>query len=366
MVKVKNWTRFRKDANLRGIAVLLASFLFGVTSLIVIKIAADLGALTNALAVLFTATALISYAVASYFSNQTKIEPETIGDNCYYLGFLFTLTSLSIALFQISRLGDDVLAYRQLISGFGVALSSTIIGVFLRVMLLQGRHDLSAREREARLSLNQATSELRGVLAHSIAEMKNFSVETTQLLSETAVAISKVAEDSRDIQRSAISAETTKSLASIEGKLSAVNELIARQMSDVLSGVAQNASAQVQVFAQRSMAESKEMAAEIRAEISMTKEQIAGLVSEFSASASSLAKSIEGVVRAVDAFKKSTASSAGDFAEDLSVTIRGLGDKSKEIHDTLKHVQSLSQELERARAGWFASLLLRIKGEKNE
>lgn len=361
MVKVRNWVRFGKGTNLHGIVVLLASFLFGVTSLIVIKMFADLGAFTNALAVLVTGIALMAYAAVSYFSNQTKIEPETIGDNCYYLGFLFTLTSLSIALFQISRLGDDVLAYRQLISGFGVALSSTIIGVFLRVMLMQGRHDLSAREREARLSLNQATSELRGVLAHSIAEMKNFSVETTQLLSETAVSISRVAEEARDNQRSAISAETAKSLASIEGKLTAVNELITRQMSDVLSSVAQNVGAEVHSFAQRSMLESKEMAADIRVEISKTNEQIAGLVSALSASATSLTRSIETVVRAVDAFKETTASSAGNFAQELSTTIKGLGEKSKEIHDTLKQVQSLSRELERERASWMATLWLRVR-----
>ena len=364
MVKERNTKRISEGTNLRELVTLGMAFSFGVSTLIVIKIFAALGSATNLLAMVVTGAALIAYAAVSYFSNQTKIEPETIGDNCYYLGFLFTLTSLSIALFQISQLDNDVIAYQQLISGFGVALSSTIIGVFLRVILMQGRHDLAAREREARLSLSKATSELRGVLAQSIAEMKSFSVEVTQVLSETAISIAKVAEDARNTQKSSITNETERSLAAIEGKLASVNELMTKQLTDALSGITQTAGSEMRAFANSSLLESKAAVTELKSEIANTNEQISQLVAALTASTNGLSNSVEGVVKSIDNFNSITAKSTGAVAQDLNATIKGLTDQSNDIHKSLQKIQALSRQIEKERAHWLIRLWLRIKGNK--
>lgn len=364
MSKEKNTRRVIEGTNLREIITLGAAFIFGVTALVFIKIFSQLGDATNFLAVATTGAALIVYAAISYFSNRTKIEPETIGDNCYYLGFLFTLTSLSIALFQISRLSNDVIAYRQLISGFGVALSSTIIGVFLRVILMQGRHDLVARDREARLSLSKATSELRGVLAQSIAEMKSFSIEVTQVLTETATSIAKVAEDARDTQRVSISSETEKSLAAIEGKLATVNELITKQLTDALSGITETAGTEMRSFANRSVSESKAAVTDLKSEINKTNEQITQLVAALSVSTKSLTNAVEGAIKSIENFNSTTAKSTSAVAQDLSSTIKGLNDQSNDIHKSLQEIHALSRKIMKERSNAFVRLWLRIKGNK--
>lgn len=363
MVKERNTKRISEGTNLRELMTLGVAFSFGVASLIVIKIFAELGSATNLLAVVVTGSALIVYAAASYFSNQTKIEPETIGDNCYYLGFLFTLTSLSIALFQISQLDNDVIAYRQLISGFGVALSSTIIGVFLRVILMQGRHDLAAREREARLSLSKATSELRGALAESIAEMKSFSIEVTQVLSETATSIAKVAEDARNTQKNSITSETEKSLAAIEGKLTSVNELITKQLTDALTGITKTAGSEMRSFANNSVSESKAAVSELKSEIANTNDQITHLVAALTSSTKGLTNAVEEAIKSIDNFNSTTAKSTSAVAQDLGTTIKGLSDQSNDIHESLQKIKTLSRQIEKERANWFVRLWLRIKGK---
>ena len=50
----------------------------------------------------FSGTILIAYALIAWVFGNGRMEPETVGDNCYYLGFLFTLTSLAFTLYQLS------------------------------------------------------------------------------------------------------------------------------------------------------------------------------------------------------------------------------------------------------------------------
>lgn len=63
---------------------------------------------------------------------------EAVADNCYYLGFVLTLCSVSLSLASAaapSRNLDGLID--QVVAGFGIAMSSTILGVTLRVVLSQ-------------------------------------------------------------------------------------------------------------------------------------------------------------------------------------------------------------------------------------
>lgn len=130
----------------------------------------------------FAAIILCAYALATYLGTHLQLEPETIGDNCYYLGFLFTLTSLSVTLYFVVEAGADRRAdlIPEVISGFGVALSSTIVGVFLRVLMMQFRADIVVREKETRLELDQMARNLREEMARSTRQLKLFTIEALQ------------------------------------------------------------------------------------------------------------------------------------------------------------------------------------------
>lgn len=135
----------------------------------------------------FSALVLIAYAFSAWAAGRISIEPEAIGDNCYYLGFLFTLASLSYTLYQMadptSNSGRPV-AIPDVISGFGVALSSTIVGVFLRVFMMQMRPDFVAKDRAVRADLNHSYGEFRKNLSGTLSQMKAFSTESIQYAAE--------------------------------------------------------------------------------------------------------------------------------------------------------------------------------------
>lgn len=136
----------------------------------------------------FAAGMIAAYVLFAMVVGRLQIEPELIGDNCYYLGFLFTLTSLSFTLSQLVGTEGDAVAREALIgrviSGFGVALSSTIVGVFLRVVLMQIRPDIVARDREMHIAMHESVRELKRQLSTAIVSVKQFTVESVQLAGE--------------------------------------------------------------------------------------------------------------------------------------------------------------------------------------
>lgn len=145
----------------------------------------------------YAALILCLYAVAAWAGGRIKIEPETIGDNCYYLGFLFTLTSLAFTLYQMAEptsAGERPIGIPGVISGFGVALSSTIVGVFLRVFMMQLRPDFVAKDREVRADINKAYAEFKKNLSGVHSQMKAFATESVQLASERDERIRKLTE----------------------------------------------------------------------------------------------------------------------------------------------------------------------------
>jgi hypothetical protein len=85
------------------------------------------------------------------------------------LGFLFTLVSLSYALSQFKV--QDPAAIGAVIDSFALALSSTIIGLAIRVWFQQLREDPQEFEQDARLALGQATIELRQQLISVIEDV---------------------------------------------------------------------------------------------------------------------------------------------------------------------------------------------------
>ena len=135
----------------------------------------------------YAAIILGLYAFIAWAGGRVKIEPETIGDNCYYLGFLFTLAALAYTLFQVadpSISGGSRIDIAEVISGFGLALSSTIFGVFLRVFLMQLRPDFVAKDREVRAEVNRAFGDFKKGMTAMLSQMKSYSVESIQFASE--------------------------------------------------------------------------------------------------------------------------------------------------------------------------------------
>lgn len=129
---------------------------------------------------------LVAYACTAARLDAFRSNPDRLGDNCYYMGFLFTLASLSAALVALQRdtasgRGDLLEA---LIGGFGVALFSTIGGITLRVFFMQMRREIEDLEEQLRTELQRAARLLTDQLAKAVIDLENFRLRTNEVLSQ--------------------------------------------------------------------------------------------------------------------------------------------------------------------------------------
>jgi hypothetical protein len=114
-----------------------------------------------------------------------RIREDQLGDNCYYLGFLFTLASLAYALYQFGGVsgqgGGDV---DQIVANFGLALGSTITGILLRVLINQARRDVLETEQDARMALAEAVVRLRTNIDDAVLALGSFCRSVQQVTAE--------------------------------------------------------------------------------------------------------------------------------------------------------------------------------------
>jgi chromosome segregation ATPase len=123
---------------------------------------------------------MLLYAGAVSLGPKLKLRADQLADNCYYLGLVFTLASLSYAIFTF----DPAETATTIVQGFGVALVSTVLGLILRVFFSQGKPDLAMAEENARIALTETAAQLRAELDGVVLAFQSFAVQTRQHLTE--------------------------------------------------------------------------------------------------------------------------------------------------------------------------------------
>ena len=114
---------------------------------------------------------------------RLRVRLDQAGDNAYYLGLLFTLGSMAVALYDFGQsimAGADEAGTASILSNFGVALASTIAGIFLRVILHQIRVDPADVESMTRIELAEAAKRVKGTLDSVTVDMGRFHDEIRQ------------------------------------------------------------------------------------------------------------------------------------------------------------------------------------------
>ena len=133
--------------------------------------------------------------VRSPSSPGTRLRLDQAGDNLYYLGFTYTLCSLAITLYRFQATEGTV---DYIVSNFGIALATTIVGVVSRVWLHQMRDDPLELERETRSELTEAVSRLRAEIDHAVREFNHFNRTLQQSAQEAIEAQGNVALETLD------------------------------------------------------------------------------------------------------------------------------------------------------------------------
>ena len=124
---------------------------------------------------------MVAYAMLLAGWRTIRLRDDQAGDNLYYLGFLYTLTSLGMSLFQFSA---KETAADKIVQNFGIAIATTIAGVGLRIVFNQMRRDPVDVERVARLELADAARRVRKELDATVVELAHSRRATQQVVFE--------------------------------------------------------------------------------------------------------------------------------------------------------------------------------------
>jgi len=180
-------------------------------------------------AIILSAIALMSiYVFFVTIIPATKLRTDVAADNVYYLGFLYTLTSLAVALSFDDP--DTILA------NFGVAIVSTLIGIAARVGLNQLRVDPTDIEEASRLELADATRKVRVELQETVRQLTDFRNLSLQVLTEGYEEVQKNVENiSTNVLKSVedLVEQSAEPLSELVQKTKAANEEAVRSISDV-------------------------------------------------------------------------------------------------------------------------------------
>ena len=108
---------------------------------------------------------------------------ERDGDNLYYLGLLLTLVSLGHALYTHDFGAGGGPAY-AVVSGFGIALSSTVLGILYRAIVQSYQTDLTVSETQMRRELGNAMGHFRTELYQWARDVGSFLLVVRQMFTE--------------------------------------------------------------------------------------------------------------------------------------------------------------------------------------
>ncbi len=174
----------RRDREERSATTGLADalvFLGFVATGCVYILAAKLTGLPPAAVTIVPVSIMLTYAAAVIFIRSLRLREDQSGDNLYYMGFLFTLTSLAVSLWQFDVGGKP----EDIVRNFGIAIGSTIAGIALRIFMNQMRRDPHEVERVSRLELADASRKVRRELDATVVELNQFRRATQQIAEES-------------------------------------------------------------------------------------------------------------------------------------------------------------------------------------
>ena len=252
-----------------------------------------------------------------------RLRDDQAGDNLYYMGFLFTLTSLAVSLYQFSAAGSA----EQIVQNFGIAIATTIAGIALRILFNQMRRDPVEVEATARLELAEASRRVKRELESAILEFGYFRRATQQSVGD---ALDEVRE-SLDKARAQFAGEVERLAAAVGQPIGETNRKSAETL-DNLNG----RTVQILDVSRQLVQEGEQLArstANVIKAIDFMFAKLSALQVPDRAVESKLAPMIQSLTKAVNSFGESTEAQAKNIETNLKHTQNAVVAISQVLQD---------------------------------
>ncbi len=109
--------------------------------------------------------------VGIYRRDRDELGDEKFADSCYYLGFIFTISSIIVCLFDLGAIGERL---GEIAVRFGAAMVTTVAGLIVRVILVNFRKDAYDIRQAIEQDLLDAERALRTHLELAVDRLREF------------------------------------------------------------------------------------------------------------------------------------------------------------------------------------------------
>jgi hypothetical protein len=106
--------------------------------------------------------------------DKDEVSDEKFADSCYYLGFIFTISSIIVSLFDLPALQSGG-KLEDIAVRFAAAMVSTVIGLIVRVYLVSFRKDIGDITRAIEDDLIEAEKAFRTHLGSAVDKLREFN-----------------------------------------------------------------------------------------------------------------------------------------------------------------------------------------------
>ncbi|NNH81622.1 methyl-accepting chemotaxis protein [Rhizobium laguerreae] len=252
-----------------------------------------------------------------------RVHSEQAGDNLYYMGFIYTLTSLGVSLYKFT--GEA--SIEDVVRNFGIAIISTVTGIALRIFFNQMRRDPADIEKAVRHELAEMTRRVRSELDNSAMEFSSYRRTSNQMLSEGFEEIARQAEKNGEAVRAAIEAMSAKAVESIQAASTRLLLTLEETHKNVSQLSDTNAKNVVQLSSQMN-----DLATTMTNKSKQLAEAIDNVIEKYAAARSpddvlriDVSPAVESLKSIVDAHAKAISENAADTRETAKKVLADLG-----------------------------------------
>jgi methyl-accepting chemotaxis protein len=125
---------------------------------------------------------MIAYIVIGLNRHDSDVTDDKFADSCYYLGFIFTITSIIFSLFDLPNIGTRI---QDIAVRFGAAMISTVLGLGVRVYLVSFRKEVADAIRDAEDAVLDATRKFTDQLNLALDRLQDYSKRVDEAARDT-------------------------------------------------------------------------------------------------------------------------------------------------------------------------------------
>ena len=265
-------------------------------------------------------TLMCLYIVLGLYRGDDSVSDEKFADSCYYLGFIFTISSILVALFDIPSIAAKI---GEISVRFGAAMVSTVLGLTVRVYLVNFRPDFQDAVKSAETGLLDSVRAFRGQLDMAVNQLREFQI----LIGDTSKAtLARV-----DIAIQEAAADHSRHFTESFGEIAAEHRKLAEDSTEHLRATTQTLSNVLQDYAQSLVASTGHFEASVENFSESLEARLRRTTLPDDYFASRLNPSVDYLGRAVAETGQRVADLAGEFqtqAETISTLLNGMDAKT--------------------------------------